>query len=602
MYGGTGLALVSEHDPQGPEPTEPGGGVAPEDRDHVLRAEASLGTSPRGMAANGLLRALSKAARSILLYDPGNEAVRTFIDEYRAASAEALALGPLMLEIRPFEILLKREIVYLERDRERSLAFRMFRDGVRRLTISPEVAWDELFHMLEILSIRYTGVRQTEDDIVTLLWKAGFQHIEVVAVEGFVPEEEAEPAGEGRPMSAAGSELFGMQQAAGRVDVPRDWDLPIEGHTASDAPLVYEVVPREDLKVLRDEVASVHLAEHALLLAREMLVQVRDPTDPTSLSDLYHTIGEIRDFLLAEGQIGPLVQLARDLRALDDLVTARLREELGRLADRNALRKVLHSVSRTATEASDELMQLLDLVPGDHLASLVAFLQVERGAAARRVARQLIERYVTKRLEYLRKSLTDAEPRVAGDILTAVCSASPQLGLQLSTVVVAHPAPEIQSAVLEIVQAVDPAESDTEHLLALLASAEEHVRLEAIGKLGQRADRRSFRRLSQRLERGDTPSWTEAEALGRALARINPRRAFQELHARIQPPGWWARFKVRNASPEYRQTVAIAAFGELETQEAGDALLWLAKRSGSEVREQCKRALRQHSAEGRGNE
>ena len=37
------------------------------------------------------------------------------------------------------------EVVYLERNRERSLAFRLFRDGVRRLTISPDVAWEESF-------------------------------------------------------------------------------------------------------------------------------------------------------------------------------------------------------------------------------------------------------------------------------------------------------------------------------------------------------------------------------------------------------------------------------------------------------------------------
>ena len=55
-------------------------------------------------------------------------------------------------------------------------------------------------HLLQILSIRYTGVRQQEDDLVTLLRKAGFEHIKLAAIEGFIPEEEqAEAALAGGP-------------------------------------------------------------------------------------------------------------------------------------------------------------------------------------------------------------------------------------------------------------------------------------------------------------------------------------------------------------------------------------------------------------------
>ena len=544
------------------------------------------------MAANAFLRALAKAARSILLYDPSNEAVKNFIDEYRGAGLEALALGPMTLEIRPFEILLGREIVYLERDRERSVAFRMFRDGVRRLTIEPEVSWEELFHLLEILSIRYTGVRQAEDDIVTLLWKAGFQHISIAAVEGFVPEEEGGGPGATSEAPAAGSELLGMQQAAGRLDVPADWDLPLSDHKPSSEPLVFQEAAIEDLEAARDEIASRHLADQSLRLLWETLVLVRDPADPTSLTDLYHFISEVRDFLLSEGQIGQLVRLARELRAMDDLVTRRLEEELRRLADESALRRVLQSLSRTATEAPDELMELLEMVPGDHLASLVAILQVERAAAPRRVARQLIERYVTERLDYLRGHLENADARVAADILAAVGAASSALGLQLAALTATRSEPDVQRRILDIVRAIDPAETDTELLLAMVDSPEKDVRLAGIEQLGRRGDRRAFRRLAALLEREESPGVPGGGARGRALAQVNARRAFEEFLPWVRPPGWWSQFKARNARPQLHQWTAIAALGQLATPEAEDALVWLAKRAGTEVREHCKRALR----------
>jgi len=49
--------------------------------------------------------------------------------------------------------------------------------------------------LLEILSVRFSGVRQQEDDIVTLLRKASFEKIGFAAAEGFTPEEDhPEPA------------------------------------------------------------------------------------------------------------------------------------------------------------------------------------------------------------------------------------------------------------------------------------------------------------------------------------------------------------------------------------------------------------------------
>jgi hypothetical protein len=134
---------------------------------------------------------LSRAARAFLLYDPSNEAIRVFLEAIQSSFMNYLdTYGPLILSVRPYEIAVENEVVYKEEERERSLAFKLFRDGVRRLSVFEDVEWSELLRLLEILSIRYSGIRLNEDDIVTLLWKANFQHIEVEAVEGFVPEEE----------------------------------------------------------------------------------------------------------------------------------------------------------------------------------------------------------------------------------------------------------------------------------------------------------------------------------------------------------------------------------------------------------------------------
>ena len=141
-----------------------------------LLEEATLGGTPAGRAANAAIRGFSKAARAFTLYDAQNEAVRRFLQDYRdALNAFLGAHGALDLEVRPSELALRGEVIHAEKDREKSLASRLYRDGIRRLTIQPGATWEEELKLLEVLSVRFIGVRQQEEDVVTLLTRAAWQ-------------------------------------------------------------------------------------------------------------------------------------------------------------------------------------------------------------------------------------------------------------------------------------------------------------------------------------------------------------------------------------------------------------------------------------------
>ena len=82
------------------------------EQDNLLQEEISLGGTPAGQAANEMLRALARSARSFLIYDPQNEAIRGFLQVYREESSKALSeFGAMVLEIRPFEMLREGEVV-----------------------------------------------------------------------------------------------------------------------------------------------------------------------------------------------------------------------------------------------------------------------------------------------------------------------------------------------------------------------------------------------------------------------------------------------------------------------------------------------------------
>ncbi len=514
-------------------------GVESPDVPTELAEEQSLGGSPGASAANAALRALSRAARSFLIYEPHNAAIRAFLESYREEVGRALSHGTLALDVRPFEMVRFGEVVYLERDRGRSLAFRLFRDGVRKLTILPEVPWEELQKLLEILSIRYTGVRQQEDDIVTLLWKAGFTRIQISAVEGFVPDEDGGPeGGEGGEAGEGGEPGLSTPQSEERqgmrVEIPNDWDRPFPPLLGAK-PIKYIPLPPSVLVKLHDNSAT--LPSQCLRLVRRMLDVANDPTDPTSLEDVLPLVEEVRDFLLADGQLQWLRGL---IEILQNLPEDHRKKYLNGFASESSLKKILHTVGKGVEDAPPELVALLESLPGEHVRSLVRLLATEKGESQRRVLRKLLVRFCAGNVSALIDGMNGADASLSRELLKVLEEAAPEKAVEAALKVADHPELELR---LEVHRLLDQAEGEAvnDALRRMLRSSEEDLRRRAITSLVNKGDVGCFGLLSERLERGH-PSEAEADALGVAMAKLEPERTRALFTKWVTPKGMIGRF------------------------------------------------------------
>ena len=559
-----------------------------------LIEEAALGSTPAGVATNEALRALSRAARSFLLYDPSNDAIRAFLSRYRDMMAEAFAFGTMELEIRPFEMVREGEVVYLERDRERSLAFRMFRDGVRRLSITPEVEWEELLRLLEILSIRYTGVRQQEDDIVTLLWKAGFSHIEIAAVEGFVPDNDDDDDDESSAVRAARSE----RRVESHIEAPHDWDTPLPV-LAETGELVYRPIDEETLESLRAEGSSMTIAENSLRLVELMLLVVTDITDPTTIDDVVHLIEEVRDFLLAEGQLGSLTDMARLVQAalLND--SDRAEAILSTFTNERALRRIIHSIGKGSEEVPPELIELLDLVPTDHLSHLISLLRVERATAARTIMRKLITHYAVTRSGYLLKHLRTADLDIARDLLAAFAEALPEQAVEGVEAVAERADTELHYEMLRVLESAPFDDRVRKLLMDMLVAPIEDVRMKALSQLIASQDSSLFRELIRHVEARASSELKpkEAEMIGRVLVELNPKGAQRLLSEWIRPRNVFKRFGAVPGQKMLRWT-AVSGVGRLPGDKNEKLIRWLSKQAGEDLHRHCIHTLFRRRKEG----
>ncbi|RME24683.1 MAG: hypothetical protein D6798_10635 [Deltaproteobacteria bacterium] len=561
----------------------------------LLRPERSVARSELGMLVDRGLRSLARAARSFLLYDHRNAAIRAFLESYRndmmAAVHGVSAVHPRGIElvVRPFEMVFEGEVVYLEHDRERSLAFRMFRDGLRRLTIGPGVEWEELLTLLQILSIRYTGVRQQEEDIVTLLWKAGFRNIEVVAVEGFVPEDDDGDDDEDVGASRGGA--GGARGAGSHVDAPRDFDRPMP-RPMKGGELRYRPIPPAMLEAVLHETSSRVLPEECVTLIDELVTLVLDPTDPTTWQDIGHVVDEIRDFLLSEGQLDRLVEMVRSLARVRRHDPALFERLLTGFIDLRALCRILHSMPPTQQEIPPQLTWLLDNLPGDHLQTSLAALAAERDRTPRRIGRLLVSRFLDADPDAVMAGLRTQPDDIAADLLRAVSDAAPSLREEALDIAIERNEPDLLFQAIKILDRLDDEAILRPRLLRLLDAGIEEVRIQAIQMLARHKFPNTFKPMEDVLVRRSTDmSAREADAYAQALVALNPSRAAATMTEWIRPKSLIKRIFSDPLGHGRLQWAAVTGLGLLPDERHEQTIRWLEARAGSALADHCVRTL-----------
>ena len=81
-------------------------------------------------------------------------------------------------QIDKFKINHRGKSVYREEEKETSIAFRLFRNGIRNLSFTNGIDFDELVRFLKIIS---TGSK--DEDIALDLWEGDFEHINFYVIE-----------------------------------------------------------------------------------------------------------------------------------------------------------------------------------------------------------------------------------------------------------------------------------------------------------------------------------------------------------------------------------------------------------------------------------
>jgi hypothetical protein len=97
--------------------------------------------------------------------------------------------GDLSLVVGEFEFYLDKVSIYKNEDFYNSISLLFYRDGIRKLKFSSELTDNEFVKFYDLIESQLEQGALTEDSILNLLWKEGFQTINYFAVEGISDQE-----------------------------------------------------------------------------------------------------------------------------------------------------------------------------------------------------------------------------------------------------------------------------------------------------------------------------------------------------------------------------------------------------------------------------
>jgi len=132
-----------------------------------------------------IAKLLSRTAKNYQMYLSNNRMFLTSLESLQKCLNDFLEVNEVLtFVVREFDLLHDDVIVYSNTDRYQSIAFRMYRDGVRLLSFHKGIAKDDLTVFFEALT-RCMETDNLEEDFVTLLWEKDIQAITYYEVNDF---------------------------------------------------------------------------------------------------------------------------------------------------------------------------------------------------------------------------------------------------------------------------------------------------------------------------------------------------------------------------------------------------------------------------------
>lgn len=550
-----------------------------------------------------VLRAFVKAIRATQMYLPNNPIYQRAVDTTRAAFKPMWEEIDLVeMQVQETSLLWQGVAVYSNTNKNDSLAWLLFKDGIRALTLRPGVEDAELVPFLEVVNKARTLPTDAEDDLLTLLWEYDFQFLQYQFVE-MLQEGVAPVAAGGTPglVASAPADDVTAQQDARRQAVQED---------AQDQAAQSKVVRLEDFDstlYFLDEAEVAYIKEQVEheysqdLRANAMAVLYdlfETQTEPDVREEILGILESFPPYLMAAGDLRAVAEMLREAKVLAlraRNLTPEHRDRLEQfakvLSEPAVVEEMLQALEEAITPPPEaDLAELFRELRGTALEPVLSWLP----KISKENIRQMLERVVTRLAEAFPADVhkilgTPESAALAGAVALAgrlkMQSAVAGLGQSLG-----HADPAIRLASAQALGAI-ASPGALQALEKGLTDTDREVRLFAVRTAGERGYKGALKVVEAMVngKNVENADLTERQAFFEAYARIAGLAALPALGEIAGAKG--GLFK-KTYAPETR-ACAIMALARLKSAEARSMIEKAQQDKEIVVRNAAGRALRE---------
>lgn len=539
------------------------------------------------------MQALVKGLRATQLYLPNNPVYQQAMQNVRAAFRPVWEqTDELQFGVTEADIVLDGRAVLSQSNRSESIAWVLFKDGIRSVTFLPGVEEEEIVRFLGVMYKARQLPADADDDLLTLLWEQDFQYIRYDFVELAAPD--ASPIPKLEPRQEIPHERV-QQQVAEEVVRPEppagiasleDFDSTLYFLDDNEKQYLAGAIEQEYRQDLRGNVLA-------------MLFDLLElQTYSTVRAELLSILENFIPYLLAVGDFRSVAAICREQR----VVLKRARELLpeqrqqleaipAKLSQPEALAQLLQSLDEAAVHPTEEeLGELFRELRPEALETVLAWMP--------KLTNQRVRELLVGAVERLAQAYPAELGRVLGVADEAVLLEAVKLAghLKLPPVtaalgeLLARSAPRVRLAAVEALAAIGTPGA-MQQLEKAVEDGDRDVRVAAVRALAARGHRNVLGRLEAAVD-GKTlrgADLTEKMAFFEAYGLLAGPKGVERLRALLLGSGGILR---RKEDPETRACAAMA-LGKIKTPEARRALELAAKDKEALVRNAVNKALRE---------
>jgi hypothetical protein len=541
-----------------------------------------------------LIQTVAKALRAFQMYMPNNPIYQRAIQNVRAAFQPIwTATDELLIHVVETELVWEDQVVYRQANKAESLAWSLFKDGMRELTIHKGAEAEELPRLLAIINQARFLATDAGDDLLTLLWAHEFQLIQHQFVDLFGEGGGATPEPSG---AAAGGESTPEErkaQAAQEAQARPEGMVAVDefdstlyfldesemGYVATELEAEY----RRDVRTSALDVLFDLMEVNSDEKVRDEVLSILEQLFPNFLNS--------RDFRAAAAVLRETKQLKEKSLGFTPAHIQRLGTFTSSLSEPATVGQLLQSLDEASGLGVDtHAAEVIKELRASALEPLIGWLPSLSSAPLRKTLEEVIDRLAGNNTAELHRLLKTDSPALEGIITLcgrlALHQAVPALAETLG-----HAKPGIRLATVQTLGLLG-----TPGAMSLvdraLDDADKAVRIAAVRVVGTRGYKGALKRVETVvLGKSKDMDLTEKMAFFEAYGSIAGANGLKALSAILLQRGL-----LRMKEPADTRACAAMALGRIRSPEARDILQRATDDKELVVRNAVNRALREVAA------